>query len=148
MRGTAAGEPVVSQANTPDFEAGYERAFGAREPEKGRWIWDDKAGKLVPADEYQEPLGDGRVMVLGEAHYDGLVMTDGTVCDSRRKYREYLKATGCAVAGDYSESLSEQKARKERERHDAKDRRETIGRSIYEVEKGYRPVRRYEDDPL
>lgn len=148
MRGTAAGEAVVSQANTPDFEAGYERAFGSSEPQKGRWIWDDRTNKLVPVEEYQEPTGDGRVMVLGEAHYDGLRMTDGTVVDSRRKYREYLKATGCAVAGDYSESLSEQKAKKERARNDAKDRRETIGRSIYQVEKGCRPVRRYEDDPL
>jgi hypothetical protein len=148
MRGTAAGEPVVSQANTADFEAGYERAFGPSEPQKGRWIWDDRVSRLVPAEEYTEPTGDGRVMVLGEAHYDGLRMTDGTIVDSRRKYREYLKATGCAVAGDYSEHLSERKAQKQRERHDAKDRRETIGRSIYEVEKGYRPQRRYEDEPF
>lgn len=211
MRGTAAGEPVVSQANTVEFEAGYDSVFGCIwcqktddpivwkcpdcgaklcwpcklsnidcydtgrycpgcqknlpdsdgntptdwkalgyevEGSRGRWIWDDRINKLVPAEEYQEPTGDGRVMVLGEAHYDGLVMTDGTVCDSRKKFREYLKATGCAVAGDYTEQLSERKVQRDRERADAKERRETIGRSIYQVEKGYRPARRYEDEPL
>ena len=66
MRGTAAGEPVVSQANTAEFSAGYERVLGDRPVERGRWIWDDRAKKLVPAEEYQEPLGDDRVMVVGD----------------------------------------------------------------------------------
>jgi len=148
MRGTAIGERVVSQANTPDYESGYDRVFGVRSPRKGRWIWDDRTNQLVLAEEYQEPTSDARVPVFGDSHYDGLVMTDGTICDSKRKFREYLKATGGAVASDYHDHWAERKAQRSRELRDTRERRETIGRSVYEVEKGYKPKRRYYDDPL
>jgi len=133
VRGTAAGEPVVSQANTADFEAGYERAFGDRPAERGRWIYVEGQG-LIPADQYLEPVGDGRVMVVGDSHYDGAVAPDGTPIDTRRRHREYLKRTGLALAGDFSDDFR-QKVRATEEREAAKEIRETVGRTWYEKEK-------------
>jgi hypothetical protein len=133
VRGTAAGEAVVSQANTAGFESGYERAFGDRPVERGRWIYVEGRG-LVPAEEYSEPLGDGRVMVVGDSHYEGAVAPDGTPIDTRRRHREYLKRTGLALAGDFSDDFR-QRTKSSEDRAEAKEIRETVGRTWHELEK-------------
>jgi hypothetical protein len=147
MRGTAANEAVVSQANTPEFEQGYERVFGNLQAQRGRWVWDAELGELVRSEDYrpQERALDAPIMT--GRFYEG-TQVDGRDLGSRARYRDYLKETGCANASDYRDHWSERKAQKEHERHDRKDRKEAVGRAVYEViEKGKRPVRRYLDDP-
>ena len=71
--------------------------------------------------------------------YGGLVATDGTMIDSRKKHREYMHRNGLALSDDYKQTWS--KAEQGREKffkgdHDHKERKQAIGRSIYELERG------------
>ena len=40
---------------TREYEDGYERVFGKKEPERGYWIQHPITGELVPASEYTSP---------------------------------------------------------------------------------------------
>jgi hypothetical protein len=88
--------------------------------------------------DYRPPA---RVEISMDRHYENTAMTDGTDVGSRRKYNEYLKRTGMAPADDFKETWA--KAAKEREAiaqggHDSAERRDQIGRTIYQLEKGRR----------
>lgn len=71
---------------------------------------------------------------LGKFEYDGLRATDGTPIDSKTKHREYLKATGLAMASDFAESGEKYKA--ERAANilgETKAYREDVKRDIYQA---------------
>ena len=134
MRGTAAGEPVVSQARTPEFDAGYDRTFGDKPPERGKWVMTPNG--LVPADEYVPP--EHKVEIMVDRFYEGVKATDGTDIGSRRKHRAYMKERGLTTADDYTNEWAkaqEKRAEIAQGKMPSKTRREVIARRLYELDK-------------
>ncbi len=67
--------------------------------------------------------------------YSNLQASDGTAIDSRRKHREYMQRNGLALMGDFSDET--RKADKVRaEQANDRERKDTVGRAAYELEKG------------
>jgi hypothetical protein len=103
-RGTAIGERVVSQANTPGFRDGYARTFGDSKPQRGRWIWDAEQGRLVSAEQYRPTPRAVDAPIIADRIHEGTAWDDGErVRDlgCRRKRREFLRETGLSERSDY-----------------------------------------------
>lgn len=137
-RGMVVGEQIVSQANTEEFSAGYERTFGDRKPQRGRWVMTPEG--LVSADEYvPPPLALDAPIMVGRCH-EGQVAPDGTDIGSRAKRAAWMKESGCADYDDFKgarERRAKEVAEKRRmvetgkvEKHDPK-LRDFIGRELY-----------------
>lgn len=74
-----------------------------------------------------------------ELVYGGLQATDGADISSRRKHREYLQANGLAMAGDFRECgprLEQQRIQRLTGQADSRERREVIGRALYNQRMG------------
>jgi hypothetical protein len=133
-RGMVVGEAIVSQANSEDFRSGYERTFGDRKPQRGRWVWDEAQGRLVPADEYRAPERAVDAPILAGRFYENTCATDGADIGSRAKHRVYMRDRGLASADDFSPGYYE-RVRKDAQEQHRKERRETIARRLYEIDK-------------
>jgi hypothetical protein len=101
-----------------------------------RYRWDEAAQKLVEVGADWSPTA--RLEINVDRNYENLDLQDGTVVNSRRQHREYMKARGVTLADDFKGVWA--KAQKEREAirtgtHDSKARREAVGRAVYELEK-------------
>lgn len=129
-RGTAAGEPVVSQAATPEYLDNHARIFGDRPPVRGKWIWDEAQQKLVPADEYVPPQQAKNAAIMVDRFMEGSVAQDGTDISSRRKRREYMQREGVTDVSDYGPGWGE-RVRGARER----DLEESTRRTVVELAK-------------
>jgi hypothetical protein len=142
-RGTVVGEPVVSQANTEAFEEGYSRTFGDRKPVRGRWIWDEDRGELVPADSYVPPSRAVDAPIIADRIHEGTVSPiDGSDIGSRAKRREHNRRHGVTDASDFSPGWYEG-TRKSQRREADKVRREAVARAAYQIlEKGTKHPRR------
>ena len=47
-RGMVAGQAITTQAQTKEFDEGYERIFGkAHRPARGSFVWSEEAGAMV-----------------------------------------------------------------------------------------------------
>ena len=135
-RGMVVGEQIISQANSEEFERGYERIFGDREPQRGRFVWDTEQGKLVPADEYRPPDRALDAPIMCDRFYEGVTATDGTDIGSRRKRRQYMRDNGLVDADDCKGLWNQARERRlevRRGEHDHHERREQIGRALYEA---------------
>lgn len=130
-RGMVVGEQIVSQAQTKEFDEGYERVFGkGRKPVRGRWVWDEAQQKLVSADEYVPPARALDAPVMSGRFYENTKTTDGVDIGSRSKHQAYMRERGLAPASDYSPSWYE-KRRASDKREQQKRRRSTIERISY-----------------
>lgn len=118
-RGMVVGESIVSQASTEEFREGYARTFGDKKPQRGRWVWDAQAGKLVSAEGYVPPALAVDAPIIADRIHEGTTFDDGErVRDlgSRRKRREFMRETGVADAADVSPAwLDSQKRDRERQ---------------------------------
>ena len=136
----ASSSPEIrTRVITPEYEAGWERSFGGEQHERRqgrtRYVYDEQLGKLVEIGSDWVPTHT-RAPVVGDAHYDGLRTTDGVDVSSRRKHRDYMKATGLTLASDYTETWKRaEKDRREGAPTERRERREALGRAIYEYEK-------------
>ena len=133
MRGTAANEPVQSQAGTEEFRSGYDRSFGDRKPQRGRWVMTPKG--LVPAEEYVPEHIALNAPILTDRVHEGQRAPDGTPIDTRRKRAAWMRA---ADVVDYSDGESlrqkraaEQAAKARGEFKPDKELRDIIGRELY-----------------
>jgi hypothetical protein len=128
-RGSVAGQPITTTAQTREWDEGFDRTFGKRKPQRGRFRWDPERKEMVPldADWSDAPRSTGD---LGKFEYDNLRATDGADISSRKKRREYMKAHGYADPRDYSPDHYE-KVRAERERESEKKTREVIERELW-----------------
>lgn len=129
MRGTPGGETPVSQANTEEFRDGYDRTFGNRKPQRGRWVVTPDG--LVPIGEYQAPSAEARhAPIMVDRFMEGTAAQDGTDIGSRAKRREYMKRQRVADASDYSKGYFEK-------RREAKDQAlsAAIDRTVVELGK-------------
>lgn len=138
-RGTVVGEPVVSQASTEEFRSGYERTFGNRKPQRGRWVWDEAKGRLVSADEYVPPSRAVDAPIMSGRCYEGQVAPDGTDISTRRKRAAWMRETGNADFSDFK-GARERRQKEIAERAEAlrtgrfkpdKQLRDHIGRELY-----------------
>lgn len=104
-----------------------------------KYRWDEEQQCLVEVDlNYRTPE---RLPVVGDSHYDGLRATDGTPIDTRAKHREYMRANGLTTADDFTETwkkASESRAEFLATGGDHKGRRESIERTIYQLEQRQR----------
>ena len=133
-RGTAAGEPVVSQASTKEYEEACDRIFGKdRQVQRGRWIWDEEAQKLVRAEDYRPPEHAKDAPVMVDRFYENVRTLDGADIGSRKKHRAYMKAKGLAPSSDFSESWYA-KIRKDRADENRKQIRESLRRTLYKMD--------------
>jgi hypothetical protein len=140
----AAGEPINSQANTKDFEEGYERTFGRVEGKKGgKWVYDEKLQKFVDIAHYQpEERALDAPILSGRFYEEAGVATDGTPIDSKPKHREYMRSHGLTIDSDYKEQQKKDTAVRENFYQtgnmtdaDRRQRREDVGRTAYELSK-------------
>lgn len=130
MRGMVAGQPIVTQAQTKEFDEGHERIFGHdAKPQRGRWVY-GQDGHARPVGEDWTPAETRARTATEEIVYGGAVATDGTPINSRKKHRDYLKSTGLAMASDFSKASMEKEAR-HKELKDDKARRETVERAFH-----------------
>lgn len=117
------------------YDEGYERAFGKSERTKGRWVYrvNQDTGEVVSvpvdADWTDAPRSTGD---LGKFEYNNLRATDGTDISSATKHKRYMKEKGYALVHEISDEYRA-KRKAERERADNASRRETIGRTMYEL---------------
>lgn len=144
MRGTAAGEGVVSQANTKEFEEGYERTFGKPDgsAKGGKWVFDSELMKLVPAESYVPPSEAKDAAIMAGRFYENTSATDGTDIGSRERYNRYMREKGVTNISDYKEHFQKERAKKDRffkegnnTDADKKQRREDVARTVHELSK-------------
>ena len=82
--------------------------------------------------------GPARVQINVDRNYENMPLQDGTVVNSRRQHREYMRARGLTLADDFKGTWAAQA--KERAAissgtNDRKQRRDDIGRAIYQLRK-------------
>lgn len=82
---------------------------------------------------------DGLVPVFTDRYMEGQRAPDGTPIDTRQRRKNWMRATGSADFDDFTETRA--KAAKKREQvfttgGDHKERREQIGRALYQARKG------------
>jgi hypothetical protein len=70
--------------------------------------------------------------IMMDRHYENMAATDGTDIGSRRKHQEYMKRNNLTVSADFSPAYYENIRKAEQKAND-KDRREAVGRALYEV---------------
>lgn len=127
-------DTIRTRPSSKEYDEGFERTFGERKPERGRFIYDAKLGRCVPADEYraEERAVDAPIMV--DRFYEGARATDGTDIGSRRKHRAYMREHGLTTADDYKGEWAQAEARRQDRRENLrlpdKNRREAIARAL------------------
>lgn len=138
-RGTANNEPVVSQANSDAFNEGYERLYGDKPPQRGRWVWDEELGNLVDARDYRPHEKAIHANIMVDRFYEGAFIHDGEKIrdiGSRRKHREFMREKGLTTVDDFKDTWARnEKARYERRtqlRTPSKTRREAIAKALYQ----------------
>lgn len=104
-----------------------------------RYRWDEEAKELVEISADWQPTP--RVELMTGAFYDGTQATDGTPIDTRKRHREYLKATDSAMASDFTDTIARAKAEREAIRngtHRTREARQATEAAWVEVERGGR----------
>jgi hypothetical protein len=141
-RNDITGAEQRTKAATPEYRENHERIFGSTKTQRGRWIQDPDTGQLVPASEYQRKQSDKAQFFLMDRWDAYESETSGRIISNRRQRDYDLKATGCRPYEGKSIELqraeSETKEFREKSR---RDMRETMERTYYEIQHGYRPVR-------
>jgi len=99
------------------------------------WHWDPEQGKLVEGPGPRRSDGSGDGWRFSDRLYSGTPFKahDGTIIDSKKKHREYMKRHGLATADDFKGEWA--RAEKRREdvytgRHDKQQRREAVMRAM------------------
>lgn len=135
-RGMVAGQPIQTQAQTKEYDEGFDRIFGkGRKPTKGRTVYTSGGEPLPEPIEVGAEWSDAQSRAqtpTEELTYGGIKATDGTPINSKKKHREYLKQNGLAMAGDYSESFRE-RVIASRDREETKAIREAVDRSVHKI---------------
>lgn len=72
-------------------------------------------------------------VITEELVYGNQRMPDGSDVSSRKKHREYLRATGMAMASDFTETTPKVRAENDSRARERREIRETVGRALHEV---------------
>lgn len=124
-RGMVAGQPIQTQAQSKEFDEGYERVFG-NEPktwrDRGRFIWSEEARACIRVDaDWTDAERRAQTTTEG-VEYSNAQTTDGVDISSRTKRREYMKATGVTDSSDFSPAYVERR-KKDAQREQDKQRK-------------------------
>jgi hypothetical protein len=113
-------ETPKSMPNTKAFEDNYDRIFGNKKVERGRYRQDPKTGKLLSPSEWAEKYGHEErprtAYVQGDIE-PFISPASGRVVSSRSVHRDDLKRTGCRT---FEDRASEERAA--RQFRDQKDK--------------------------
>jgi hypothetical protein len=94
---------------------------------------------FVPVEElgdWDQPKQAKHADIMMDRHYENQKLVDGTDVGSRRKFKEYLHKTGYTTMDDFKDTWKKNAAeRMQGASVDRKERREQIGRAIYEATK-------------
>lgn len=102
-RGMVAGQAIVTQAQSAEYDDGYERIFGKdRKPQRGRFVWSNEEQRMVDVGSEWTDAERRAQTTTEEIEYGGLRATDGADISSRKKRREYMRATGVTDSSDFS----------------------------------------------
>ena|GEM_PF-7054344 len=131
-RGMANGEPIVSQPATDEFREGYDRIFGDKPVQRGRWVYDVRQQRLVPADEYEPPARALDAPILSGRFYENVhTLDDGTDIGSRAKYQAYCREKGVTAMSDFSDQYYDN-IHASRKRETRKHRKAALDRAYWE----------------
>lgn len=138
---------VSSRTNTPEFDEGYETAFGPssdeiRTPKRTVYVY--RGGRMVERGGEDDTgaydsSDEARLHIVSDLYMDGTRTADtGEDIGSRRKRREYMERNGLSDMSDWKGYWA--KKAKEREaisrgEDPTGQRRQTIGRALYEQSK-------------
>ena len=129
-RGIANNEPVVSQAQTRAYDAGYDRIGRTpRAGERGRFVYDATLGRCVPLGEYRAQDLARNAPVMVDRFMENVRTTDGIDIGSRGKRRDYMRAAGVADCSDYGLDYA-QRVRSSHERTEEKHREGVVAEAF------------------
>lgn len=135
---------IKTKPMTEEYAEGFDRSFGARVRVKGgRFVYRpghpaaNERG-FVPA-HLAEPLVEQHgIEISVDRNYENLRTPEGVVINSRRQHRDYMKANNLTHMSDFTgvwDKAAQERAKVAAGEHDVKQRREDIGRAIYEAQK-------------
>jgi len=116
------------------FEDSFDKIFGNKTIERGRYIQDPTTGKLVKASEYDRPTPAIEYAAV-HGDFDSFVSPiDHSVIDDRGKLREHNKRHGVTNAADYSpEYLASRRKQAQPTRQELKQERfHAIRKSLHQ----------------
>lgn len=97
-----------------------------------RYRWNEATAQLEEV-ALDAPVTPRVTLGLEGSLYEGARSpVDGSDISSRTKYREHLKRTGLAPAEDFRQTWADAPAKREAE--EQKQRREDVGRTIYQLQ--------------
>ena len=137
-KGMVAGQPIQTGTVTPEYEEGFSRTFGERKAERGRWVYTAE-GPVKVSEDWTDAEKRAETPTEGIVHGD-CVATDGTVLDTKRKRREYMKQHGLADADDFKQHW--QKKAKERQDFYSANSKEKRNKVTQAVVEAYRRLRK------
>lgn len=139
-RGMVVGEKIQSQAGNEQFRAGYDRAgLGKGPKDPGQFVWRDGKLRRTSEVEMDRTRMANRANVIVGRQYENVPSPRGDhIFTGRTDYNRYMKANNLTNASDYTETWA--KAEKKRAEgfssaEQKRDRRDRIGRRLYEVSK-------------
>jgi hypothetical protein len=141
-RNPITGDEQKTRPATPEYLAGHEKVFGKTKVQRGRWIQDPETGKLVSASEYVRKETERARFFLMDRWDPYESETTGNVISNRRQRDYDLKSSGCRPYEGKNIELQRANAEKKEMADRAKaERLETMEKTFYEIEHGYRKVR-------
>lgn len=140
-RGMVAGQSITTQAQTKEFDEGYERIFGKdRKPARGRYVYDEHGA--IPVDEDFAGTNAERMPVFTDRYMEGQRATDGTPIDNRTRRRRYMEKHGLTDLSDYGSRHFEKAAQAREEIRKGtyggqadRELHTQVGRALYEARK-------------
>ena len=104
---------------------------------RGRWIWDERRGELVPADEYQRQPVQRSSLPMPMVAFDTIEggvesMVDGKIYTSKSALRRSYKAAGVVEVGNDPQRF----AKKERPKINRKKVKESLEKAAARVNRG------------
>lgn len=133
-RGMVAGQAITTQAQTKEYDEGFDRIFGKdRKPQRGRFVWSEQAQAMVEVGQDWTDA-ETRAGRSEEEVYGHLQTTDGVDISSRTKRREYMRATGVTDASDFSQDWYSRR-RKDAEREKDQGRKRDLIESYKQLRK-------------
>lgn len=102
---------------------------------RSTWHWSPEEGKLVEGPGPRRSDGSGDGWRFSDRIYSGTPFkgVDGTIIDSKRKHREYMKRHNLATVDDFKQTWKEAEKRREAVftgKHDREARREAVARAL------------------
>lgn len=140
-RNDITGDEIKTRAATEQYRQNHQAIFGNKKIQRGRWVQDPVTGELVDPNEYRRPESSKiDIFVDNFEAYDSPIT--GEIINNRRKRDYDLKASGSRpYEGFKVEKQEAERFNSTQERQFSKNIHETVHRTMYEIQHGYRTVK-------